>query len=77
MQELVRRYAETVFRSHGVFVQIRVGLNSGGVVVRAIGSDLHMDCTAVGQTRCHRRAPTICSRACSAATRASTRSRSD
>ena len=31
-------------------VQIRVGLNSGDVVVRSIGSDLHMDYTAVGQT---------------------------
>ena len=31
-------------------VQIRVGLNSGEVVVRAIGNDLHMDYTAVGQT---------------------------
>jgi tetratricopeptide (TPR) repeat protein len=31
-------------------VQIRVGLNSGEVVVRSIGSDLHMDYTAVGQT---------------------------
>ncbi len=31
-------------------VQIRVGLNSGEVVVRAIGSDLRMDYTAVGQT---------------------------
>jgi AAA ATPase domain/Adenylate and Guanylate cyclase catalytic domain len=30
--------------------KIRVGLNSGEVVVRAIGSDLHMDYTAVGQT---------------------------
>jgi tetratricopeptide (TPR) repeat protein len=30
-------------------VQIRVGLNSGEVVVRTIGSDLHMDYTAVGQ----------------------------
>ena len=27
-----------------------MGLNSGEVVVRAIGSDLHMDYTAVGQT---------------------------
>src|SRR5215510_372923 len=50
MQESVRRYAEGVFRSHGVPVQIRVGLNSGEVVVRSIGSDLHMDYTAVGQT---------------------------
>src|SRR5262245_12388715 len=34
----------------GTPVQIRVGLNSGEVVVRAIGSDLHMDYTALGQT---------------------------
>src|SRR6266566_4341432 len=50
MQESVAQYAEGVFRSQGVPVQIRVGLNSGEVVVRAIGSDLHMDYTAVGQT---------------------------
>ena len=39
-----------VRRAHGVTVQIRVGLNSGEVVVRAIGNDLHMDYSAVGQT---------------------------
>jgi class 3 adenylate cyclase/tetratricopeptide (TPR) repeat protein len=50
MQESVTQFAEGVFRSHGVPIQIRVGLNSGEVVVRAIGSDLHMDYTAVGQT---------------------------
>ena len=50
MQERVKRYAEEVRRAHGVHVQIRVGLNSGEVVVRAIGSDLRMDYTAVGQT---------------------------
>ncbi len=50
MQESVAHYAEGVFRLHGVPIQIRVGLNSGEVVVRAIGSDLHMDYTAVGQT---------------------------
>src|SRR5207245_6362010 len=49
-QASVAQYAESVFRSHGVPLQIRVGLNSGEVVVRAIGSDLHMDYTAVGQT---------------------------
>ena len=37
-------------RSQGVELQIRVGLNSGEVVVRAIGNDLHMDYSAVGQT---------------------------
>ena len=34
----------------GVPLHIRVGVNSGEVVVRSIGSDLHMDYTAVGQT---------------------------
>ncbi len=46
----VAQYAEGVFRSHGVPIQMRLGLNSGEVVVRAIGSDLRMDYTAVGQT---------------------------
>jgi class 3 adenylate cyclase/tetratricopeptide (TPR) repeat protein len=50
MQERVGQYGDEMQRSHGVPVQIRVGLNSGDVVVRAIGSDLHMDYTAVGQT---------------------------
>ncbi len=50
MQELVKGYAEQAFRTHGVAVRIRVGLNSGEVVVRSIRSDLRMDYTAVGQT---------------------------
>jgi class 3 adenylate cyclase/tetratricopeptide (TPR) repeat protein len=50
MQEAVKRYSEEVRRSHGIELHIRVGLNSGEVVVRSIGSDLHMDYTAVGQT---------------------------
>jgi class 3 adenylate cyclase len=50
MQASVQQYAAEVQRAQGVPVQIRVGLNSGEVVVRAIGSDLHMDYTAVGQT---------------------------
>jgi class 3 adenylate cyclase/tetratricopeptide (TPR) repeat protein len=50
MQESVKKYAEEVRRSHAAVVKIRVGLNSGEVVVGAIGSDLHMDYTAVGQT---------------------------
>src|SRR5438552_5206118 len=51
MLESVKKYAEEVRRSHAAVVKIRVGLNSGKVVVCAIGSDLHMDYTAVGQTR--------------------------
>jgi class 3 adenylate cyclase/tetratricopeptide (TPR) repeat protein len=50
MQGAVKQYAEAVFRRAGLRVQIRVGLNSGEVVVRTIGSDLRMDYTAVGQT---------------------------
>ena len=50
MQELVKGYAEQAFRTHGVTVRIRVGLNSGEVVVRSIRSDLRMDYSAVGQT---------------------------
>jgi class 3 adenylate cyclase len=50
MQEEVSRYGDEIQRSQGIPLQIRVGLNSGDVVVRSIGSDLHMDYTAVGQT---------------------------
>jgi ornithine cyclodeaminase/alanine dehydrogenase-like protein (mu-crystallin family) len=50
LQAALRRYAEELRRTHGVDVQVRVGLNSGEVVVRAIGSDLRMDYSAVGQT---------------------------
>jgi class 3 adenylate cyclase len=50
MQASVKQYAAEVQRTRGVLTHIRVGLNSGEVVVRLIGSDLHMDYTAVGQT---------------------------
>src|SRR5881296_216914 len=50
MQQAIRRYTAEVRRDHGVEVQIRVGLHSGVAVVRAIGNDLHMDYSAVGQT---------------------------
>src|SRR6266571_3854126 len=50
MQAAMRRYGEEVRRSHGLEMQARVGLNSGEVVVRTIGNDLHMDYSAVGQT---------------------------
>src|SRR5215472_86456 len=50
MQDALRRYADEVRRAHGLTVQMRVGLHAGDVVVRAIGNDLHMDYSAVGQT---------------------------
>src|SRR3970040_1596430 len=50
MQERVSRYGAELQRSHGAPIQIRIGINSGEVVVRSIGSDLRMDYTALGQT---------------------------
>jgi class 3 adenylate cyclase/tetratricopeptide (TPR) repeat protein len=50
MQQAVSRYADEIEQSTGRLVKVRIGLNSGEVVVRSIGSDLHMDYTAVGQT---------------------------
>lgn len=50
MQESVKIYAQEIQKAAGIPIQIRVGLNSGEVVVRSIGSDLKMDYTAVGQT---------------------------
>ena len=50
MQAAMQRYAEEVRRTQGLAVQMRVGLNAGEVVVRAIGNDLHMDYSAIGQT---------------------------
>jgi class 3 adenylate cyclase/tetratricopeptide (TPR) repeat protein len=50
MQAALRDHTETVRRQHGLELRIRVGLNAGEVVVRAIGNDLHMDYSAVGQT---------------------------
>jgi class 3 adenylate cyclase len=49
LQSAIRPYAEEVRRTHGLLLQLRVGLNSGEVVVRAIGNDLHTDYSAVGQ----------------------------
>jgi class 3 adenylate cyclase len=50
MQAAMCRYSEEVRRTQGITTQMRVGLSSGAVVVRAIGNDLHMDYSAIGQT---------------------------
>ena len=50
MQRSVGRYADELRRRQGIDVQIRVGINSGDVVVRSIGSDLNVEYSAVGQT---------------------------
>jgi class 3 adenylate cyclase len=48
MHEAVGRYASALRGRHHVDVQIRVGINSGEVIVRSVGSDLRWDYTAVG-----------------------------
>src|SRR5499433_2594862 len=50
MQAALRRYAEDVRRTHGLEVLLRVGLNSGSVLVRTIGNDLYMNYSGVGLT---------------------------
>src|SRR5262249_57495404 len=50
MQAAMQPYTEEMRRSRGLELRMRVGLNSGEVVVREIGNDLHMDYSAVGET---------------------------
>ena len=50
MQAAMQPYTEEVRRTRGLELRMRVGLNAGEVVVRAIGNDLHMDYSAVGET---------------------------
>ncbi len=50
MQAALRRYRYDVWRTHGLDLHLRAGLNSGEVVVRGINNDLHTDYSAIGQT---------------------------
>jgi class 3 adenylate cyclase len=50
MQAAMRASTEEIRRTQGLELRMRVGLNSGEVVVRAIGNDLDMDYSAVGET---------------------------
>ena len=50
IQEGLKPVAEDVKRVHGVEFRMRMGINTGPVVVGAIGRDLRMDYTAVGDT---------------------------
>src|SRR5215813_4905322 len=51
MQEESKRYAEQLRREQGVNLQIRVGVNTGEVVLRSIRKDdLHTDYTPVGHS---------------------------
>jgi class 3 adenylate cyclase/tetratricopeptide (TPR) repeat protein len=46
----LQAYADEVRRHHGLNFEVRMGLNSGEVVVGKIGDDLRMDYTAQGHT---------------------------
>jgi class 3 adenylate cyclase len=50
MHDSIEALSEELRQAHGLSVRIRVGLNSGEVVVRSVGSDLRMNYTAVGQS---------------------------
>jgi class 3 adenylate cyclase len=50
LQQELRRYADKVRLEHGLAFSVRMGLNSGEVVVGKIGDDLRMDYTAQGHT---------------------------
>src|SRR5262244_688884 len=50
IQEGLKPLAADVKRAHGIEFRMRIGLNTGPVVVGAIGRDLRMDYTAVGDT---------------------------
>lgn len=50
MQDTIKRYSDEVRRTEGLSIQVRIGANSGEVLVRSIRSDLQMDYAAVGET---------------------------
>ncbi len=50
IQETIRGYGAQFRREHGVELRLRIGINTGPVVVGRIGDDLRMDYTAVGNT---------------------------
>jgi len=50
IQELVAAYSDETLRTDGVSIQVRVGMNSGDVVVRSLRNDIYSEYTAVGRT---------------------------
>ena len=50
IQKAMAEYGEKIKKEHGLDFKMRIGLNSGPVVVGSIGDDLRMDYTAIGDT---------------------------
>ena len=50
IQKAMGQYGEKVRKERGLEFKMRIGLNSGPVVVGSIGDDLRMDYTAIGDT---------------------------
>jgi class 3 adenylate cyclase len=50
IQKAMGKYSEKLRKDHQIDFAMRIGLNSGPVVVGAIGDDLRMDYTAIGDT---------------------------
>src|SRR4051794_21703331 len=50
LREELARYAGDMRREHGLNFSVRMGVNSGEVVVGAVGDDLNVDYTAIGHT---------------------------
>ncbi|SHK97867.1 Double zinc ribbon [Desulfatibacillum alkenivorans DSM 16219] len=50
IQRALKVYGEKIYKDLGVAFRMRIGLNTGPVVVSSIGDDLRMDYTAIGDT---------------------------
>ena len=50
IQNAMTDYSAKIEAEYGIVFKIRIGINSGPVIVSAIGDDLRMDYTAVGDT---------------------------
>jgi class 3 adenylate cyclase len=50
IQRVTCNYSDRIRKSYGIAFKARIGLNSGEVLVGSIGSDFHMEYSAIGET---------------------------